>query len=63
VAQRLYNVENDKKLELLSELELSREEDAPMSIAADPEVGRAPFGLADRASTEVFRRARLSWLV
>ncbi|KAL5530192.1 hypothetical protein ACEPAF_6449 [Sanghuangporus sanghuang] len=34
---RLYNIPNDDTLELLSELELEKDEDAPMSMVADAE--------------------------
>ena len=38
--QRLYRVDDLKKLELLDELELNSGEDAPMSMVADLEVWR-----------------------
>lgn len=36
--QRLYKLDGDKKLDLVNELELSREEDAPMSVTAHKDV-------------------------
>lgn len=36
--QRLYNIPNDTKLELVDEYELGQEEDVPMSMAADAKV-------------------------
>lgn len=41
--QRLYDIPSDVKLELLSELELDKDEDAPMSMAADISVGGKAF--------------------
>lgn len=38
LAQRLYNVGGDMKLVLVDELELEKDEDAPMSMAAHSEV-------------------------
>lgn len=38
VVQRLYHISSDRSMELVDELELEKDEDAPMSMAANPEV-------------------------
>ncbi|KLO18073.1 WD40 repeat-like protein [Schizopora paradoxa] len=47
---RLYNVPSDGKLELLNELELGKDEDSPMSMAADVYASRVLCGI--NSSTE-----------
>ncbi|KAL5527611.1 hypothetical protein ACEPAG_6412 [Sanghuangporus baumii] len=42
---RLYNIPSDETLELLSELELEKDEDAPMSMVADAEGSRIICGI------------------
>ncbi|EJD01209.1 WD40 repeat-like protein [Fomitiporia mediterranea MF3/22] len=42
---RLFHIPNDEKLELLSELELEKDEDAPMSMIADAEGSRIVCGI------------------
>ena len=36
--QRLYHIIDDRTLDLIDELELEKDEDAPMSMAAHPDV-------------------------
>lgn len=40
--QRLYHVSDDRNLEIIDELELEKDEDAPMSMTAHPEVRLFP---------------------
>jgi len=47
---RLYSVPNDEKLDLLNELELDKDEDSPMSMAADVYASRVVCGI--NSSTE-----------
>jgi prolactin regulatory element-binding protein len=57
--QRLYHVGDDRTLNLIDELELEKDEDAPMSMAAHPEV--SPSILSRYTTTDLARRTNNSY--